>query len=297
MKKVVLSVLAALAVSTAAPAFAADMPVKAAKVAVAAPSPWDVAFGVAGTSDYVLRGVSQSNHKPAVQGYVEVDYTVNDWLKLYAGVWGSSLWTGFADAEFDLTGGGRLTFGNFGLDLGYIYYYYPGGVNTAVTPQLANGSYSEVYAKPSYKFNDWLTVGGIFETGFNNFNNKVVMTPGVWAGDARHYFYAVNATIALPVPLPYGITVALNPEIGREYYSSGVTNNWGFVSDTYWDVGLVFKYKAATLDLRYWGTNAKPNALAPNQCNTALGSGGSSNLCGDRFVAMLKFDTTLSSLK
>src|SRR5258707_15287521 len=74
MKKVVLSVVAALAV-TAAPAFAADMPVKAKPmVPVAVPSPWDIAFGTAFTTDYVLRGITQSNHKPAVQGYFEVDY-------------------------------------------------------------------------------------------------------------------------------------------------------------------------------------------------------------------------------
>ncbi|MEP7031009.1 MAG: TorF family putative porin, partial [Pseudolabrys sp.] len=271
-------------------------PVKAMKAPIAAPSPWDIAFGVALTSDYVLRGVSQSNHKPAVQGYFELQYTATDWLKLYTGVWGSSLWTGFANAEFDVTAGARFTFGNFGLDVGYIYYYYPGGVNFASVPPLANGSYPEVYVKPSYKFNDWLTVGGIFETGFGTFNNKTVF-PGPWVGSADHTYYAVNAVITLPVPLPYGITVSLNPEIGREVYSSGVTTNMGFVSDTYWDVGLDFVYKAMTLDLRYWGTNAKPNAVAPNQCNTALGSGGSSNLCGDRFVATLKFDTSLAALK
>src|SRR5450631_1788030 len=154
MKKVVLSVLAALAVS-AAPAFAADMPVKAVKAPVAAPSPWDVAFGTAFTTDYELRGVSQSNHKPAAQGYFEVDYTATDWLKLYAGVWGSSLWTGFADAEFDITGGARFTWGNFGLDVGYIQYEYPGGGINGF------GNYGEVYVKPSYKFTDWLTVGAI----------------------------------------------------------------------------------------------------------------------------------------
>ena len=51
MKKVVLSVVAALALS-AAPAFAADMPVKAVKAPAAAPSPWDVAFGAAVMNDY-----------------------------------------------------------------------------------------------------------------------------------------------------------------------------------------------------------------------------------------------------
>jgi uncharacterized protein (TIGR02001 family) len=301
MNKVVLSALAALAV-LAAPAFAADMPVKAVKAPVAAPSPWDVAFGVALTTDYELRGVSQSNHKPAAQGYFEVDYTAADWVKFYAGVWGSSLWTGFADAEFDITAGVRFTWGNFGLDIGNIYYYYPGGINAAVF--LANGSYDEAYIKPSYKVNDWLTFGGIFETGFNNYNNKALLPGGVWVGNAGHYFVAGNAVITLPQFMPYGITVSINPEIGYEYYSNGVTNNMGFVSDTYWDVGLDFVYKAMTLDLRYWGTSAKPGVAGiaglPNQCSYGgpLGPlGGSSNMCGDRFVATLKFDTSLSALK
>jgi uncharacterized protein (TIGR02001 family) len=296
MKKVVLSVVAALALS-AAPAFAADMPVKAVKAPAAAPSPWDVAFGTAFTTDYELRGVSQSNHKPAAQGYFELDYTATDWLKLYAGVWGSSLWTGFADAEFDITAGARFTWGNAGLDLGVIYYYYPGGNNPAAG--LFTGNWTEAYAKPSYKFNDWLTVGGVFETAFDDFNNKVSPL-GAWVGDAGHYFVAGNAVITLPWKPIADVTISINPEIGYEWYSSGVTTNLGFVSDTYWDVGLDFNYKAVTLDLRYWGTNAKPGiagTATANQCNTAVGSGGSSNLCGDRFVATLKFDTTLSALK
>ena len=212
MKKVVLSVVAALAFS-AAPAFAADMPVKAIKAPAAEASPWDIAFGTAFTTDYDLRGVSQSNHRPAVQGYFEIDYTANSWLKLYAGVWGSSLWTGFADAEFDITAGARLTFGNFGVDIGFIQYEYPGGgINGA-------GNYGEVYVKPSYKFTDWLTVGGIYETGFDNFNGKCLAPiagtscAAGWVGNAGHYFYAGNAVITLPWQ-PAGITISLNPEIG-----------------------------------------------------------------------------------
>ena len=283
-----LSVIAALAVTAAAPAFAADMPVKARKVAVATPSPWDIAFGTALTSDYVLRGVSQSNHKPAVQGYFEVRYNINDMWQLYAGVWSSSLWTGLANAEIDPNAGVRLALGNFGLDVGYVYYGYPGGT----TPTLANGSYGEVYIKPSYKFNDMLTIGGIYETGFNNFNGKATLPGVAWVGDARHSFYAVNAVFTLPWQ-PAGITVSINPEVGREIYSSGVTTNYGSVSDTFWDVGLILNYKAATLDLRYWGTNVKSGAVA-NQCgSTAAGT----NFCGDRFVATLKFDTTFSALK
>jgi hypothetical protein len=296
MKKVVLSVVAALALS-AAPALAADMPTKA-KVVVpaAAPSPWDVAFGTAFTTDYELRGVSQSAHKPAVQGYFEGRYTFNDMITLYAGIWGSSLYSGFANAEFDISGGARLTFGNFGLDLGYVYYDYPDGTANGF------GSFGEFYAKPSYKFNDWLTVGGIIDGG-SNWNNKCLaaflgsgcVVP--WVGDANAGYYSVNAVITLPWHPIADVTLSLNPEVGRQWFSSSVTFNtggpFGVASYTYYDVGLDIVYKAVTLDLRYWNTNA--NGTTNAICGV-VGHPGM-NGCDSRFVATLKFDTTLSALK
>jgi uncharacterized protein (TIGR02001 family) len=285
MKKVAVSVLTALAVS-ATSAMAADMPAKAKKLApVAVVSPWDIAFGTAFTTDYVLRGVSQSAGKPAVQGYFELQYTANDWLKLYAGIWGSSLYTGFANAEFDISGGARFTFGNFGLDLGYVHYAYPGGAPNGF------GNFGEVYAKPSYKFNDWLTVAGVFDYG-SNFNNKLTLTPP-WIGNGTAYYYAANAVITLPWT-PGGVTISLNPEIGRQEYGTGPTFNLGVRSYTYWDVGLDFNYKAVTLDLRYWDTDKRVgNIPTPGQCLTTTGH----DACKARFVATLKFDTTLSALK
>lgn len=274
MKKVVLSVLAALAVSTAAPAFAADMPVKATKVVVAAPSPFDIAFGVAFTSDYVLRGISQSNRKPAVQGYFEGRYNINDMIQLYAGIWGSSIASYNASAEIDPSAGVRFTFGNFGLDLGYVYYYYPDGTSGT----NAYGSFGEFYVKPSYKFNDWLTVGGVLDGG-NNFNNGYLIV-----GSKTAYFYAGNATITLPWQFN-GVTIAINPEIGRQVFECT-----GCTSYTWWDVGLVFNYKAVTLDLRYWDTGRHGVFIAP-------AAFGGKDLGGSTFVATLKFDTTLSSIK
>ena len=280
MKKVLMSVLAAAAVTTAAPAFAADMPVKAPKMVVAAPSPWDIAFGTAFTTDYRLRGVSQSNKKPAVQGYFELDYTATDWLKLYAGVWGSSLYAGFANAEFDISGGARLAFGNFGLDLGYVYYAYPDGIAAS-----NSGSFGEFYAKPSYKFNDWLTVGAIVDGG-SNFNNGAGVIGSKNAG-----YYSGNATITLPWS-PAGISIAINPEIGRQVYKCATVNGSACTSYTYYDVGLVLNYKAATLDLRYWNTNAHGAAQFQSPAQF-----GGKDLAGQTFVATLKFDTTWSALK
>jgi uncharacterized protein (TIGR02001 family) len=288
MKKVVLSVVAALAFS-AAPAFAADMPTKAPMAApAAAPSPFDIAFGTAFTSDYELRGVSQSAHKPAVQGYFELDYTVTDWLKLYAGVWGSSLYTGFANAEFDISGGARFSFGNFGLDIGYVFYDYPDGEPNGF------GSWGDIYAKPSYKVADWLTIGGVVDWS-NNFNNKCLGAncAGVWTGDADYGFYAANAVITLPWQPIKDVTISINPEIGRQWVSSNVNLLTGIQSYTYWDVGLDINYKAVTLDLRYWDTNT---GVATNTL-CAVGGHPGMDACDARFVATLKFDTSLSALK
>ena len=186
MKKVVLSVVAALAVAgVAAPAFAADMPVKA-KMAEPAPppSPFDVLFGVAFTTDYELRGISQTNHDPAIQGYTELDYTAAPWLTLYAGLWGSNV--SFADAEFDISGGARFSYNIFGLDVGYVYYEYP-------SPTAGgNISYGEFYAKPSVKITDWLSIGGQV-IGGDNFGNL----------GFNAWYYEGNVTIT-PAAVPAG---------------------------------------------------------------------------------------------
>lgn len=85
------------------------------------------------TSDYLFRGISQTNQKPALQGGIE--YAHNGGF--YAGAWGSNIsWLSdysnaatpiSSSAEIDLYAGWR---GNLGeslkLDAGVYTYYYPG---------------------------------------------------------------------------------------------------------------------------------------------------------------------------
>ncbi len=284
MKKVVLSVVAALAVSAAMPAFAADMPVKAYKAPAPAPSPWDIAFGTAFTTDYVFRGISQSNKTPAVQGYFELDYTASPWLTLYAGVWGSSLYSGFASAELDPNAGARFSFGKFGLDVGALYYGYPGPGATAPVSASTSISFWEFYAKPSFKVTDWLTVGGVFAYSDNGFNSGTSET-----------YYAGNASVALPWVLPMGVTSSLSGEIGRQTFGGPLKTVALFADYTTWNVGIAFNYKAMTLDLRYSDTDAPTTA---GQCTSAPSGGAAgSNICKETFFATLKFDTTLGSIK
>src|SRR5690349_20583763 len=61
---------------TAVPGFAADIPRTTQPPFVtpsvsAVVSPWDIAFGAAIMSDYVFRGITQSNHRPSGAAYFE----------------------------------------------------------------------------------------------------------------------------------------------------------------------------------------------------------------------------------
>src|SRR6185312_6644211 len=105
MKKMVLAATA-LAM-TASSALAADMAVKAYRAPPpVAFDPWDIAFGAGVMSDYVFRGVTQSNHKPSVTAYFEPRYNVTKDLQLYVGSSVESIsFANRAAAEVDIYGG------------------------------------------------------------------------------------------------------------------------------------------------------------------------------------------------
>ena len=114
------------------------------------------------TSDYVFRGVSQTNQEPALQGGVE--YAADSGF--YIGSWGSSIsWLSdlstsaapiSSNLELDLYGGYRGKFSDaVSYDVGALYYWYPGdypaGFNSADT--------LEVYAGITVAASDKLSLG------------------------------------------------------------------------------------------------------------------------------------------
>ena len=89
---------------------------KAVKAPTPAFDPWDIAFGGAVMSDYVFRGITQSNHQPSVAAYFEPRYNVNKDLQLYIGTSAESIsFANHAAAEVDIYGGVRPTFGAVAL--------------------------------------------------------------------------------------------------------------------------------------------------------------------------------------
>ncbi|WP_417494105.1 TorF family putative porin [Maricaulis sp.] len=90
--------------------------------AAATASAQDIEGNVALTSNYIFRGVTQTDNGPAISG----GFDFADESGIYAGVWGSSV--DFGDdttMELDLYGGYAFTAGTWDLDFGAIYYGYP----------------------------------------------------------------------------------------------------------------------------------------------------------------------------
>src|ERR1700681_634595 len=125
MRKVLLSIVAAMALATPAVATHSKMLPKAPPPP---PSPWDFAFGDAIMTDYMWRGITQSAHRGSVAAYFAPRYNFSDSLQGYLGLSGESIdFPNHAAAEIDLYGGIRPTFGKLALDFGAWLYYYPGG--------------------------------------------------------------------------------------------------------------------------------------------------------------------------
>lgn len=272
-------------------AFAADLPVKAPYLK-AAPSPvWDIAIGGAIASDYNFRGVSQSNKHASGSAYFELQ--LNTAIgQLYQGIGALAidLQTG---TEFDVYGGVRKTWGNFALDLGYIWYWYPKEKPAYGFTTGADTNFWEVYAKAAYNITPDLTVGA------QVFYSPDVLALGAAAGLGG--LQGVYFEGSLKYVLPWSSPTAYGP-LGA--YVSGAVGHWALDQDgvnfggadasyTYWNAGIAFTLSALTLDLRYHDTD-----LSPAECVAFTGFGNSaSRWCSGTFIAKLSFDTLLSKIK
>lgn len=124
----------------------------------------EVSGSITLTSDYLFRGISQTDEQPALQGGVEWAHDSG----FYVGTWGSSIsWLSDSDpdisSQIELDGyvGFRGDFGDsgFGYDVGAVHYWYPGsypaGFNKADTTELYVGvSWHILSAKYAYAITD-----------------------------------------------------------------------------------------------------------------------------------------------
>jgi uncharacterized protein (TIGR02001 family) len=109
----------------------------------------EISANVALTSDYRFRGISQSNEDIALQGGFDLGWENG----IYIGAWGSSVDFDSTDGfngslELDLYAGwaGQIS-DNVSVDVGYMYYGYPGDDSKQEGGANGKGDYQEVYLK------------------------------------------------------------------------------------------------------------------------------------------------------
>jgi uncharacterized protein (TIGR02001 family) len=118
----------ALTLAAAAPAYAEDAPSVG------------VSFNIGAVTDYVFRGVTQTDEDAAVQGGVDLSYGM-----FYAGLWASNVkfpTTPGANEEVDLYFGFKPTVGPIALDIGFLTYLYPGADELNIPEFKLAGSYT-----------------------------------------------------------------------------------------------------------------------------------------------------------
>lgn len=104
MQKLRLATAAAALALLSAPAFAQSL---------------SFSGGLTLTSNYMSRGVTQSDDRPALQGYVELDAN-----GFYAGLFASTVRLAPDNLEVDLYAGYRWSVNNASFDVGYARYWY-----------------------------------------------------------------------------------------------------------------------------------------------------------------------------
>ena len=128
-------------------------------------SPHTITGNIGLFSQYMFRGLTQTNEEPALQGGMDYGHASG----FYAGTWGSNVswlrdfgaYSAGASLELDIYGGFKGTIGksDFGYDVGLLYYWYPGdaapGAHEADTLELYGAiTWKWLSAKLSYSLQD-----------------------------------------------------------------------------------------------------------------------------------------------
>ena len=229
-------------------------------------SPHVFSANVALTTNYMFRGVSQTNNGPAIQGGFDYEYSP---YNLYVGVWASnvdsssgasvfrdpatgdiSLMPMSADAEeivlepagydgasmeLDIYAGWAPSWQGIDFDLGYLRYQYPNtDTNDNNTDEFHLGIAYDVmgYFTPSYTA---------------HYSDDFFGTGPAWYHD-----------LSVEVPLPYDFTLAGHYGWNRFDDSSGDYEDYS--------VGISREYMGFGFDLSWVSRSDEENCAAPFQC-------------------------------
>lgn len=157
---------------------------------------WDASGNVALTSDYVFRGVSQTDEDPAVQAGLKLQHVPSGF---YGALWSSNVDYGDeigSNAELDLVlGWGHSFSDDVALDLNLTRYTYPG------TNDEFELDYNELIGTLTFRQKYWLQVGWSNDVFASDAAGTYVQVAGKWPfadawrveALAAHYFLDYDA--------------------------------------------------------------------------------------------------------
>jgi uncharacterized protein (TIGR02001 family) len=192
------------------------------------------AFNVGLTSDYVFRGISQSDSEPAISAGADMTYGI--W---YAGVWASSIDFGLdEEAEVDIYGGVKPVVNGVTLDFGFVYYLYPG------LDSSFNAEMLELKAGATVPVTDTLTVGA-----------AAYWSPEfTFSGNESAIYAEVNASYVLAPGFSVSGAIGHQNVDGTGYFVDPVDGD-STEKYTTWNLGLSYSDSGFTLDGRWYDTD------------------------------------------
>jgi len=205
-------------------------------------------------SDYRFRGISQTYLGPAIQGGIDYAHSSG----FYLGNWNSNVagavYPGGAGLEMDFYGGYKKAFGDFGLDVGYLYYYYDKAkfTGSAGSKKFDNqeiylgGSWKWISAKLSYAISDYFGLSNEQAAG-GYWVNKDTGASLTARGGSKGTYY-LDLTAAYPVSEKFTVI----GHVGRLK-----AKNYGELDYTDFKAGVTYDLSGWVLGASYIGTNAK----------------------------------------
>ena len=207
----------------------------------------DISANVSLASDYIWRGVSQTNEKPAISGGFDYSHDFEP-VSWYIGTWASNVDPAFfggrhaPSTELDLYTGFTGELGEFSYDAGWLRYFYPGGSSNDTTEWKIGGGW-KWFGATYYYSDDWF--------GTHDSSSRI---EGSFDYD-----------------LPYEI--GLSASIGNNY-GDGTED---FFTDSYVDWSLGVSKTMLGVD---WGLAYTDTDIKHSDC-------GSTDLCDAHYVASM----------
>lgn len=200
--------------------------------------PYTLSSNIGIYSQYIFRGLTQTDQAPAFQGGFDFAHEKG----FYVGTWGSNVsWlrdsgvcTSACSLEWDIYGGWKHAFNDdWGMDVGVLFYYYPG----KITPGFTSPNTTEIYIGGNWK---WVSL---------KFSDSLGNTFGV--ANSRNSWY-----LDLTANYPINDQWTLLTHLGRQDYSGsngGVSNSVFNYTD--WKLGATYLINGYTIGAYWTDTN------------------------------------------